>query len=55
MQKSPALGVEQLCISDEEENERAIADELVVLAAMDPESLAFSDGTNAGHILPLHS
>ena len=55
MQKSPALSVEQLCSSAEEENERAIADELVVLAAMDPESLAFSDGTNAGHILPLHS
>ena len=55
MQKSPALSVEQLCSNDEKENERAIADELVVLAAMDPESLAFSDGTNAGNILPLRS
>ena len=55
MQKSPALSVEQLCSNDEKGNERAIADELVVLAAMDPESLAFSDGTNASHILLLHS
>ena len=54
MAKSPPLTLDQLQGCSKEESERAIADELVVLAAMDPESLAFSNGTNAGRRSPPH-
>ena len=48
MAKSPALTADQLCDLCEEESERAVANELVVLAAMDPESLGLSNGIVAG-------